>query len=170
GQEAALAGPAHRPIPTIDRVAAGRALHVASDPHRGRVLSAEDAGQRRVHDRAMTADRAILVAFGVIFALHALSSVARKSATFDEPSDLVSGYLELTQGQYWWKPETLPLAKLVAAAPLLALRVRTPPLDGDRFTLYARTLYEFNDGDRLLMIARAAVLPFSLLLGGLVFV
>src|SRR6266545_1739563 len=105
----------------------------------------------------------------MVVSLQTLSSVARKSATFDEPSDLVSGYLELTRGQYWLKPETLPLVKLVAAAPLLLLHVRTPPLDDDRFKLYDRTLYEFNDGHTLLMVARAAVLPFSLGLGCLFF-
>jgi 4-amino-4-deoxy-L-arabinose transferase-like glycosyltransferase len=115
-------------------------------------------------------DWVFLVAFCVVFSLQTLSSVAQKSATFDEPSDLVSGYLELTRGQYWLKPETLPLVKLVAAAPLLLLHVRTPPLDDNRWKLYDRTLYEFNDGDNLLMVARAAVLPFSLLLGCLVFV
>jgi len=115
-------------------------------------------------------DWVFLVAFCVVFSLQTLASVARKSATFDEPSDLVSGYLELTRGQYWLKPETLPLAKVVAAAPLLVLRVRTPPLDSDRWKLYGRTLYELNDGAALLMVARAAVLPFSLLLGCLVFV
>lgn len=114
-------------------------------------------------------DWVFLVTFCVVVSLQTLSSVARKSATFDEPSDLVSGYLELTRGQYWLKPETLPLVKLVAAAPLLSLHVRTPPLDDDRFKLYDRTLYEFNDGHTLLMVARAAVLPFSLGLGCLVF-
>jgi len=115
-------------------------------------------------------DWIFLVAFCVVFSLQTLASVARKSATFDEPPNLVSGYLELTRGQYWLKPEVLPLAKLIAATPLLWLHVRTPPLDADRWTLYDRTLYEFNDGDRMLMVARAALLPFSLLLGGLVFV
>ena len=119
---------------------------------------------------ARVPDWVLLVAFCVIFSLQTLSSVAQKSATFDEPSDLVSGYLELTQGQYWLKPETLPFAKIVAAAPLLFLHVRTPPLDADRWKFYDRTLYEFNDGDRLLLVARATVLPFSLLLGCLVFV
>lgn len=119
---------------------------------------------------ARVPDRVVLVAFCVVFALQALLAVAGKSATFDEPPNLVSGYLELTRGHYWLKPEVLPLAKLVAATPLLGLSVRTPPLDVGRWDLYNRTLYELNDGDRLLMAARAALLPFALLLGCLVFV
>lgn len=115
-------------------------------------------------------DRVFLVAFCLVFSLQTLASVAEKSATFDEPSDLVSGYLELTRGRYWLKPETLPLVKLVAGIPLLVLGVKTPPPGDDRSQLYDRTLYEFNDGDTLLMVGRAAVLPFSLLLGCLVFV
>ena len=114
-------------------------------------------------------DWVVLVGFCVVFSLETLASVAYHSATFDEPSDLVSGYMELTRGQYWLKPETLPFAKVVAALPLLVLGVRTPPADDNPWTFYDRMLYEFNDGERLLMVARASVLTFSLLLGCLVF-
>jgi hypothetical protein len=116
-------------------------------------------------------DRVLLGGFCVLFAALTLSSVAQKSATFDEPSNVGSGYLELTEGAYWLKPETLPLVKIIAALPLLVLHVHTPTLDwGDRWRFYDRFLYAANGGDSLLILARAAVLPLSLLLGGVVFV
>lgn len=115
-------------------------------------------------------DWVFLVGFCVIFSLQVLLSVAQTSATFDEPSNLVSGYFELTEGNYWLKPEVLPLVKVVAALPLLFLHVRTPPIDGDdHWKFYDRVLYGFNDADTLLMVARATVLTLSLLLGCLVF-
>jgi 4-amino-4-deoxy-L-arabinose transferase-like glycosyltransferase len=116
-------------------------------------------------------DWTVLAGFCLVFSLLALSSVAQKSATFDEPSNIGSGYLEMTEGNYWLKPETLPLVKVVAALPLLALPIRMPPLEwADRWRFYDRFLYASNGGDTLLMAARAAVLPLALLLGCLVFV
>jgi hypothetical protein len=116
-------------------------------------------------------DRVVLAGFCVVFSLLALSSVAQDSATFDEPSNLGSGYLELTRGNYWLKPETLPLIKMLAAAPLLVRPPRLPPIDWrDRWRFYDHFVYDGNGGDTLLMVARAAVLPLSLLLGGVVFV
>ena len=111
-----------------------------------------------------------LVGFCVVFSAQVLWSVGQGSATFDEPSDLVSGYVELTEANYWLKPETLPLVKLVGALPLLLLPVRRPATDWrDTWNFYDQFLYGANDADTLLMVARAAVLPLSLLLGGLVF-
>jgi hypothetical protein len=112
----------------------------------------------------------VLAGFCLVFSLQTLLAVARTSATVDEPSDLVSGYVELTRGNYWLKPETLPLLKMAAAAPLLFLRVRTPEVElGDVSRFYDRVLYELNDADTLLMAARATVLVASLVLGCLVF-
>ena len=74
-------------------------------------------------------DRLFLAAFCVIFSLQTLVSVSRKSATYDEPSDLVSGYVELTGANYWLKPETLPLTKLLGALPLLCMGINVPPID-----------------------------------------
>ena len=111
-----------------------------------------------------------LLGFCTVFALQTLLGVARISATVDEPSNLVSGYFELTEGRYWLKPETLPLVKVVAALPLLVRGIRTPRVEGSDFArLYDRVLYELNDADGLLMAARATVLVLPLLLGCLVF-
>jgi 4-amino-4-deoxy-L-arabinose transferase-like glycosyltransferase len=111
-----------------------------------------------------------LLGFCAVFALQALLGVAQSSATVDEPSNLVSGYLELARARYWLKPETLPLVKVMAALPLLFLHVRTPLTQGSDVPLfYDRVLYEFNDADTLLLTARAAMLALPLLLGGLVF-
>src|SRR5262249_17265591 len=129
---------------------------------------------RRVTRASLASFRAapdwlILLVFCVVFSLETLGSVSRKSATFDEPADLVSGYLELTDAQYWLKPETLPFAKMLAAAPLTVLGVKAPSLDGAPWKFVDRVLYQLNDADRLLMVARTTIFVVSLLLGGVVF-
>ena len=114
--------------------------------------------------RGLIADWVLLAGFCLLFAAQVILSVGQKSATFDEPANLVSGYVAQRYGDYWLMPESLPLVKLLAAAPLLFSSVRVPPApepgNGDaarRF--FDRFLYEANDGDTLLMLGRAAVLP-----------
>lgn len=101
-------------------------------------------------------------------------SVRQKSATFDEPVNLASGYIALKVGDYRIMPQNLPLAKLLAAFPLLFVDVRLPqPVqswdDSARWVIGHRFLYQANDADRLLFLGRLAVLPLSLLLGGGIF-
>jgi len=121
-------------------------------------------------------DWAILVAFCVAFSLQVVLTITRESATFDEPANLGSGYVELTRGDDWLLPQNLPFVKRLASLPLLFVDVKVPPppysspLYGNEARLFGqRLLYEVNDGDRLLLLGRLAVLPLALLLGSLLF-
>lgn len=113
----------------------------------------------------------ILLLFGLVFSAQVVLSVSQKSATFDEPANLASGYFTLKYRDQWLMPQNLPLVKELAAIPLLFFHVKLPParkaVNSWAFGEYF--LYESNDGDTLLLLARLAVLPLSLLLGTLVF-
>jgi hypothetical protein len=116
-------------------------------------------------------DWAILACFCAIFSLQLLWPLSQQSATFDEPGNLVSGYVSLRFGDDRLIPQNLPLVKLLAAAPLLFgqdLALPTPPQPWSAEAQYryaSRFLYEVNDGDTLLLRGRLAVLPLSLVLG-----
>ena len=113
-------------------------------------------------------DWAVLLLFCLVFSFQVILAAAQKSATFDEPANLASGYVEMTLGDYWLVPENLPFVKQLAALPLLFMDVKVPPPphpDNDGRLFGWRFLYESNDGDRLLLLGRLAVLPLALLLG-----
>jgi hypothetical protein len=103
-----------------------------------------------------------------------VDAARRSSATFDEPAHLVAGYSYWAEGDFRLNPEHPPLAKLVAAAPLLALR---PRFDTDdevwrlrrQWEMARRFLYRWNDADRLLFRARLASALWGLALTVLVF-
>ena len=71
-------------------------------------------------------DWAILLLFCLLFSLQVILAAVQQSATFDEPANLASGYVELTVGDYWLLPRNLPFVKWVAALPLLFVDVRIP--------------------------------------------
>ncbi len=113
-------------------------------------------------------DWMLLLVFCLAFSFQVILAAVQKSATFDEPANLASGYVEVTLGDYWLLPENLPFVKQLAALPLLFMDVKTPPPphpDNDGRLYGWRFLYESNDGDRLLLLGRLAVLPLALLLG-----
>ena len=123
---------------------------------------------------ARVPDWAILLVFCLVFSLQVISSILQKSATFDEPVNLASGYVALRFGDHRIMPQNLPLVKLLAALPLLLADVRMPApphpwTDASRYAFAHSFLYEVNDADRLLLLGRLALLPLALLLGGLVF-
>ena len=110
-------------------------------------------------------------------ALHAGLSVAsmrRWSATFDEGAHLPAGYTYLALGDHRLNPEQPPLVKLLAAAPLLALR---PVLKTDdeawttarQWEFGRRFLYRWNDADRLLFWGRLPVVALACALAAAVF-
>jgi 4-amino-4-deoxy-L-arabinose transferase-like glycosyltransferase len=102
-----------------------------------------------------------------------LLSVRQESQTFDEATHLYAGYSYLKRGDFGVNPEHPPLVKIVAALPLLPLRLPVqPPLP-----IYFRAaagagggqfLYS-HDADALLFRARAAATLFTLSLALLVF-
>jgi dolichyl-phosphate-mannose-protein mannosyltransferase len=110
-------------------------------------------------------------------ALHAALSIASMrswSATFDEGAHLPAGYTYLALGDHRLNPEQPPLVKLLAAAPLLALR---PVLKADdeawtaarQWEFGRRFLYRWNDADRLLFWGRLPVVALACALAAAVF-
>jgi len=121
-------------------------------------------------------DWAILLVFGLFFSGQVVWTIQQKAATFDEPLNLVSGYIALRLGDNRLIPQNLPFVKFLASAPLLLFQdisLPTPPEPWSAQAQYqyaSEFLYKFNDADALLLAGRLAVLPLSLLLGGAVFV
>jgi hypothetical protein len=110
---------------------------------------------------------ALLVAAAVALqaglAAHAMRG---SSATFDEGAHLPAGYTHLALGDHRLNPEQPPLVKLLAAAPLLAVR---PVMKADaRSWVEARQwefgrsfLYRWNDADRLLFLGRLPIVALA---------
>jgi hypothetical protein len=116
-------------------------------------------------------DWAIFSGFCLLLSLQLVGPLSQQSATFDEPANLVSGYLSLRFGDDRLIPQNLPLVKLLSAAPLTLhpdrpLPPSPQPWSAEAQYRYAsRFLYQLNGGDDLLLRGRLAVLPLSLLLG-----
>jgi hypothetical protein len=108
--------------------------------------------------------------FCLVFSTQVIWTIQQKSATFDEPVNLVSGYISLRFGDARLVPQNLPLIKLLAALPLWPqdLRLPAPPIPWsthDQYRYASELLYEHNDAGTLLFLGRLTVLPLSLLLG-----
>ena len=74
----------------------------------------------------------ILGVFLGLFGLLTISSFLQKSPTIDEPVHLLAGYSYLKWGDFRVNAEHPPLAKMLAALPLLLLDVNDPrPTDPD---------------------------------------
>jgi hypothetical protein len=111
----------------------------------------------------------LLVLLLLICALELSFSVRRLSQTWDEADHLVSGYRSWGCADFSFDPTHPPLAKLVAAAPLLwmPLRQAGPSCEardvGDEFDDANQFLYA-NDADRVLTRARLVMMLFPLVL------
>lgn len=68
----------------------------------------------------------VLAGLSVLLMAQLWSSMSRVSQTSDEADHLHAGYRYLQCGDYGFNPEHPPLAKLVAAAPLLGMTIRDP--------------------------------------------
>ena len=104
-------------------------------------------------------------------------SVRRESVSWDEGDHLFAGYMSLKTGDLGLNPEHPPMAKMVAALPLMGLPLVVPKLEGRFFKNEAyfdgRELLFRQPGysaDTLLFRARMAVMVFALGLALLVFV
>jgi 4-amino-4-deoxy-L-arabinose transferase-like glycosyltransferase len=116
-----------------------------------------------------------LVVGGVaVYAALTVTSLRTQSATFDEGTNLPSGYTSLKLGDYRLSPEHPPLVKVLAATPLLFMDV-TVKEDDESWALRRqwgfgkRFLYRWNDADRLLFRARLPIVALGALLGVSVF-
>src|SRR2546430_10987889 len=96
-----------------------------------------------------------------IFCIQAIYSVPRLSATSDEPIHLAAGYSYWQTRDFRMNPEHPPLAKLIAAFPLLLMH---PKFDTNHeywkkvieYPFGFNFLYQ-NDADRMLFWSRAAM-------------
>ncbi len=119
---------------------------------------------------------AVLVLLGTMAAEMTLS-VRRESVSWDEGDHLFAGYMSLLTGDFGINPEHPPMAKMVAALPLLPLQLKVPVL-GKRFfkeeAYYGGRELLFRNApaysaDTLMLRARIAMMVFSLGLGLFVF-
>ena len=97
-----------------------------------------------------------------IFCIQALLTLPHLSATSDEPIHIASGYTYWTTRDFRMNPEHPPLAKLLAAIPLLALRPRFDRSEqswgaGIEDVFAFKFLYG-NDADRMLFWSRVAMI------------
>lgn len=82
--------------------------------------------------------------------------------TVDEPVYVSAGYRHLTALDFRLNPETPPLAKMLAALPLLPLRLHTPAAPGEWGWIY-RFFHE-NSASRIIALARLPAIVLTLLL------
>lgn len=104
-------------------------------------------------------------------------SVHSESVTWDEGDHLFAGFMSLHTHNFGYNPEHPPLAKMVAALPLLPLHLRIAPdthvffKDNAYFgghDLLFRNTPRFS-GQKLIFRARLAMMLFPLALGVLLF-
>src|SRR3989442_3414801 len=107
-------------------------------------------------------DWGILLAFCALFCFEVIGTIRQKSATFDEPINLTSGYLSLKSGNDRLIPGCLPLVELLGAFPLLFVdNIALPSApakrewkEADQYLYSCLFMYRLNDGDRLLLLGR----------------
>src|SRR5699024_9699918 len=120
------------------------------------------------------------VVCGLLLALMALQMlvvIREKSITVDEYVMIPAGFYHLTERDFRPIGEHPPVAKVLAAVPLLFTKTRAPRLDGGPND-YDRFLQKFDEfwranASRLEQIsfwARVPAVALTVLLGGLVFV
>jgi 4-amino-4-deoxy-L-arabinose transferase-like glycosyltransferase len=100
-------------------------------------------------------------------------SVQQESISWDEGDHLFSGYMSWKHADFGLNPEHPPLVKLVAALPLLPMRLLTPELQHRHFKLEAfldgRDFMSWNYAKGILFRARMAASVFALLLALMIF-
>jgi hypothetical protein len=105
----------------------------------------------------------------------AVTSLLGDSFTFDETGHLTAGFSHVYLGDFRLQPEHPPLAKLLAALPLLSMDHNWAPPDAEDWResatwQIARTwLFERADGERLLIPARCVMVALLLVTNLLVY-
>ncbi|MET0554743.1 MAG: phospholipid carrier-dependent glycosyltransferase [Vicinamibacteria bacterium] len=105
---------------------------------------------------------AVLACGLALYLALALASMRGKTSTFDECAHLPAAYTHLALRDFRLSPDHPPLAKLVAAAPLLWTGVHVKPDDDAwrqrrQWEFGKRFLYRWNDADTLFRRSRTAV-------------
>ncbi|MGO9096405.1 MAG: ArnT family glycosyltransferase [Bryobacteraceae bacterium] len=131
-----------------------------------------------MHPKQPSTQRRGLAVAGVVFliALFAVQlwlSVRRTSQTWDEGDHIFAGYMSWTTGDFGLNPEHPPMVKLVAALPLLPMKLAVPKLRQRDFKVEAfldgREFVFGNDADTILARTRTAASIFALALLALAF-
>jgi 4-amino-4-deoxy-L-arabinose transferase-like glycosyltransferase len=121
---------------------------------------------RRVLSRLLTA--AGMVGFACILALEVTFAARKLSATWDEPANVLAGLRYWEAGDFGVSSEHPPLAKLVAALPLLRMHLKVPFIGSNvsrpNCAIQGRALVFGDDADAILFRSRLAVGAFALLL------
>src|SRR5262245_14671976 len=107
----------------------------------------------------------------LVFWLQMVLALSRLSATTDEVVHLPAGYTYWATRDFRLNPEHPPLAKLIAAVPLLALKphldLSWPEWKSNQEAIFGYGFLYTNDADRLLFWGRVPMLLLATL-GGLV--
>ena len=125
----------------------------------------------------------LLAALALLFVTLTITSFVQKSPTVDEPLHLFAGYSYLKWGDLWVNPEHPPLAKMLAALPLLAIDIKDPrPLsvfdnrilesdvgDPPAVRVAQQMLFVQNDADTLFFYAKLPMIALAALMGFFVY-
>ena len=139
-----------------------------------------DTGSSRTQAGHVRHSGIIVGSLLLLFIGLALSAVEQKSPTLDESFHLLAGYSHLKWRDFRINPEHPPLAKLMAALPLLLLDTNDAPLSREErdevetnvehgWRLANRWLFSSNDAETIFRYARLPMLLVGALLGLLVF-
>jgi hypothetical protein len=123
----------------------------------------------------------IVVALLFFFSFISLTATLQKSPTFDEPLHIYAGYSYLQWRDFRVNPEHPPLAKVLAALPLLALEVDTASITRaerdfvqhrkDYGWILANHLFMSNDdAESLFLYAKLVMIGLAAMLGIFVFI
>jgi tetratricopeptide (TPR) repeat protein len=136
-----------------------------------------DAALSRSDSRLLSTG--VLVIFAVLFGLLTVTSFQQKSPTVDEPVHLLSGYAALKWRDFRANPEHPPLAKVLAALPLLFFEVKDPrsstpewglipekgPTELRTVSVAARMVFVDNDAEQLFFYAKLMMIGLAMFLG-----
>jgi 4-amino-4-deoxy-L-arabinose transferase-like glycosyltransferase len=118
--------------------------------------------------------RTVAAGLLAVMAILLVASSRQESQTFDESIHLYAGFEYWKHADFGRNPEHPPLAKLLAAIPLLSMDLKEPPpipmpyFKGQDLINGAQFLYDAN-ADAILFRGRLVIVLFSLGLGVLVF-
>ena len=122
----------------------------------------------------------IFAVFAILYVSLSVASLRQKSVTSDETVHIPAGYTYAKLGDYRLNPEHPPLIKLLASVPLL---FKPPTLDPseehwvkvgqgklgwrhyDQWLFASKFLYEWNDANQVVFLARLSIILLAVLLG-----
>ena len=116
----------------------------------------------------------------VLFIVLSMGATRRKAPVFDETLHLFAGYAYLKWGDFGINPEHPPLAKMLAALPLVALNLNHQGVErqerdyaqanrGHAWELANRFLFLNNDAERIFLPAKCVMVFLAVILGLFIF-